>query len=91
MDTFGESVTHTPADGGDAQTVTGVFANQHVAVLQGGVEVVTTRPTLGIKLSDFDSEPVQGDTLTINSVTYKVSEVDKDGEGGATLILHRAS
>jgi hypothetical protein len=51
--------------------------------------VSTVGPALGVSLADFPAEPVKGDTLVREGLTYRVDDIQPDGEGGADLILHR--
>lgn len=52
--------------------------------------VTTTRPCLGVRLSDFLIQPQQNDLVTIRGAQYRVSEVHSDGVGGARLMLNTA-
>ena len=91
-DTFPEAVSYV-LGGGTAQVITGVFDEAHEAHEQEG-EVVfsTTRPALGVKLSDLTGTPAQGDrvTLTDSGRVFQVTDVQPDGSGWATLFLARA-
>lgn len=89
-DTFGSTVTYTPASSGTPETIAGVF-NAKTLVVEDGLAVLVDQPTLGVKLADFSDEPRVGDTCVVNAVSYKVGHVDKDGEGMATLNLQRTS
>ncbi len=89
-ETFGETVSYTPA-GGEATSVTGVFNLRSQELSAEGVVINALRPNLGIKTDDLEDEPAQGDTVSVRGVTYKVAEVEDDGEGWTVLYLHRAS
>ncbi len=92
MTTFGQAVTYQPISG-DSFSVNGVFSAPHLLINQGkpeeGPEMSTSEPTLGIRLAYFELEPVQGDIVIINSIIYLVIDPQKDGQGGAKLILQR--
>jgi hypothetical protein len=86
---FGESVTYTP-QGSSAETITGIF-NLRTELADLGSGVLSYQPTLGVKLSDLSVAPRVGDTVSVRSVSYKVRDIDEDGEGGATILLHKAT
>ncbi len=86
--TFGESVTYTPA-GGSPATVVGIFNDIFEVIDQNGGGIMSARPTLGVAVADFDTLPAPDDEFTIRSVTYKVQEIQRDGEAGLVLHLHK--
>lgn len=88
--TFGETVSYTPS-GGSAFDVQGIFRDQFLEIDSNGYEVLTDTPNLGVRNSDFSTTPAQGDTLVLNSTTYTVQAVHKDGEAGSTLILQEGT
>lgn len=73
----------------DAFTVAGVFDAAHLSLqIHDGVEYSTVGPTLGVRLSDFQVPPAQGDIVLIDDTTsYEVIDVQPDGQGGALLVL----
>lgn len=88
--TFGENVSYTPR-GGSPQTISGVFNAQSFTVDGAtGLRVMTTQPTLLIKLNALAAHPKQGDAVTVRTVAYTVKEWDDDGEGGSLLWLQKA-
>ncbi len=90
MATFGTAATYQRASGGSPFTVSGVF--DYVTVEEfsaSGAPSQSKRPSLGVKLADFPAAPVKGDTLTVNSIGFRVSHIDEDGQGGAMLILQK--
>lgn len=90
-DAFGENVSYTPA-GGSAGTVKAIFSAQSDEFDPStGIIVRTKKPKLGVKLSDLAAIPARGDLVTVRTVTYKVTDVDLDGEGGAVLSLGKTS
>jgi hypothetical protein len=84
---FGETVEHRPAVG-SAYSTTGIYSERGTEV-DGPLVVQTNAPALGIKLADFTVTPKAGDRVYLRSTVYKVARVDPDGEGGATLHLHK--
>jgi hypothetical protein len=81
---LGRDVTYTPSGGSDV-SIKGVFDNTWVDV-EG---VVSLKPILRIDLSDLEALPAKGDTVSIETVNYRVSESRLDGYGGSTLILKK--
>lgn len=70
----------------------GVFDQGNRDNIFGGADEIPTTteiPTLGIRLAEFATHPLQNDLVTIPSVatTYVVMEVLLDGKGGARLRL----
>lgn len=92
---FGKPVTYMPALGAPFG-IDGTFENAYskkVEFEDGTVGVTTVAPTLGIRLSEFSSEPIQNDRLFVVAVntTYAVREVRPDGMGAAILTLNKVS
>ena len=92
---FGEPATFIPV-AGLPFAITGVFDKAfHKESLfeDGSVGVTTESPVLGVQLSQFPSNPLQNDRVTVASVntTFAVREVRIDGHGGAKLILNKVS
>lgn len=87
--TFGETVSYTPA-GGSAESITGIF-NAKTQVVEDGLPVILDQPNLGVVLADLSSAPRVGDTVVVRGVSYRVSNVENDGEGGSVLSLQKAS
>lgn len=101
MTQFGDAVSYTPATGGPAFPVVGVFMAPHEAIDVGApTGISTTAPVLGVDLPDFllrkvaaghtETPPTQQDTLVREGLTYRVIDVKPDSEGGGLdLVLHR--
>jgi hypothetical protein len=83
---FGQDITFTPQSG-SVSTIKGVFSNAFIEV--NGISTVA--PALRVDLSDFDSPPLVGDSVTINLLVYSIDDIQPDGYGGAALILHRST
>ncbi len=90
ISTFGVSVVYIR--GPECVSVIGVFDKNYVSVdPETGVPVQSTDPILGVREQDLPGgEAKRGDTVTIDSVQYRVVDVQQDSEGGAKLILRRA-
>lgn len=86
MDALGDDVTYTPA-GGSATAIRGIFSETSERFDGTGVPIRMDRPNLGVRLSDLGQAPKRGDSVSVRGTAYKVSEIEKDGEGGATLYL----
>lgn len=56
----------------------------------GGSGVMASRTVIGVSLGDFVIEPDMDDKVTFNGTDYYVQEVQKDGQGGAHLVLNNA-
>lgn len=86
---FGQSVTYIPAKG-TAQTISGVLdASSTDLALGHGAPVSSVSPKLGIRLADLSSKPAKGDVVQIGSATYRVIDVENDGQGGTSLRLQK--
>lgn len=62
-----------------------IFDNGYAEALQGA----GTTPTLTAATSTV-ATVVRGNTVTVNSVSYAVANVEADGTGVTTLVLERA-
>jgi hypothetical protein len=90
--TFGDPVLYRPASGAPEFTVPlAVFTAPFEALELGAGEasISTGAPMLGVELSDFPGPPIAGDTLVRAGVTGRVTDVQRDGQGGASLRLQR--
>ncbi|WP_298281254.1 hypothetical protein [Acidocella sp.] len=95
--TFGQSVTYTH-QAGTVEAITGVFDSEYLSLdpIGGSLEqlgspanITSSRPVLGVQLSQFLAAPLQGDTLTLaTGAAYSVMEVRPDGHGWAKLLLN---
>lgn len=87
---FGATATYTPAAGGGATTVKGIFdlAFQEIDV-EAGVPVATRRPRFICSTADLSGGGAFGDTLVIDGTTYKVRVVEPDGTGMTELALEK--
>lgn len=87
--TFGESVSYYPQNGGSYQ-IRGIFDNDYEAVDPETEQVVSSnQPMLGVNLNDLNFEMKINDMIKIRNLMFKVIEVREDGQGGASLFLHK--
>lgn len=88
---FGKSVTYTPA-GGSAKIINVIFDDAYQAVSPITGEVGLTSPQAVCKSSDVAGAKTgdTGDTLLIDTITYKLKSVESDGAGMTTLILYKS-
>ncbi len=82
---LGIAATYTPTVG-DPVAIKGVFGNAHVEV-GSNPPISLVAPVLTIQLSDLESDPANGDEVTVRGIDYRIIDVQKDGEGGASLVL----
>ena len=86
---FGEEVKFLP-DSGGSFTVRGIFDHNYVATDPDTEEIVSAnQPALGVNLNDFSVSINEGDKFEIRNLTYRVIDNREDGQGGATVLLHR--
>ena len=88
---LGEAVIYTPS-GGSPVTIQGIFDAKYQALVpdgSGGTVVTSTRPAVGIKLSDLAAPPGPLDRVRIRGVDYGIEPPQEDGQGGALLFLKR--
>ena len=70
-----------------AKTFLGVFTDEY----EGTFEIEGKHPVLVVKDTALAATPatVQGVTLTVDGVSYKVQEIQPDGTGMSTLLLEK--
>ena len=89
--TFGESIEYYPRNGG-FYSICGIFDNDYESIDPETEQLISSnQPVLGVNLNDVDFEMKINDTLKVRNLTYKVYEVREDGQGGASLLLHKHS
>ena len=87
-DDFAVEATYT-VQGGSAATIKGVFDKDFIEVDAGGeVELASTDPRFFCKTSDVSSAS-NGDTIVIDSVTYKTRVVEPNGTGVTVMVLEK--
>lgn len=82
---IGRTVTYNLKPEGDSISIKGVFSNAYIEV--HGVE--TTHPVLRVNGADIERRPSIKDTVVIESITWRVTEVRDDGFGGYTLLVQK--
>lgn len=92
LNVFGEAITYTRGATSVPVRKAVFDANYQGVDPNTGAVITSTNPMLGVRLADLPGgEAREGDTVTRNGVTYRVIEQQKDSEGHARLILHRAT
>lgn len=89
LDPWAIDASYVGANG--SASIRGVLSSGHQRVEgQRGPAVNSRRVEFSVLSSDFDFEPRQGDTLTIENVLYEVASIRPDEEGTQhTLVLKR--
>ena len=88
-DNFGEAVTLYPCNGG-VYKIRGIFDHDYVSVDADTEQLISAnQPALGVNLNDVPVDIVDGDIFEIRNLRYRVTDNREDGQGGATLLLHR--
>lgn len=87
--TFGEEVTLYPMGGGVFK-IRGIFDHEHVTVDPDTEQVISAnQPALGVNLNDVSVDVKDGDIIQVRNLKYRVIDNREDGQGGATILLHR--
>jgi len=82
---FAQSATYTPS-GGSPSTITVIYDNEYISSIMDGVEVENTNPIVMCRTSDVVNAK-HGDTITVNSIAYKIINIKPDGTGITTIEL----
>ena len=86
---FGEKVIYYPQKGG-SYSLTGIFDNEYETVDPETEQLISsTQPMLGVNLNDLSFEMRIDDMIKIRNLLYKIIEIREDGQGGASLLLHK--
>ncbi len=85
LEAFGLDATYTPPPSGTPVA----FRAERIPSGEEYPEEMGTTLALFVRLSDFPSVPVNGGTVTIQSLTYKVARVDVNSQGRAVLTVRR--
>lgn len=87
--TFGQEIDYRPKRGGSF-TIMAVFDRAFEQIDPDTEEVVASNiPMIGIKLADLPFKPDRLDEVRIEGERFEVTDSQEDGQGGATLALHR--
>tara|TARA_R110000803_G_scaffold162194_1_gene225791 strand:+ start:6796 stop:7152 length:357 start_codon:yes stop_codon:yes gene_type:complete len=86
---IGETCEWRPLQGGIYQ-IKGIFDNDYEAVDASTEQLISSQiPALGVNLHQLSGRPKPGDGIIVRNLAYKITEVREDGQGGATLFLHK--
>lgn len=91
---FGEEFRIEPRDT-QAHGFAGAWSDTYVtADPDTGMEIMSSQPNIGVRLSDFRHPPRLRDTVyrfwgTRAATPYLVRAIEPDGEGGAVLVLEK--
>ncbi len=87
--TFGEAVVFYPKSGG-VYKCQGIFDNEYQAIDPDTEQVISSnQPALGINLNDLPIELNIEDLVKIRGYEFRIVDKREDGQGGATLLLHK--
>lgn len=97
LDVYARSVVYTAMVSSPVsapRTIKGIFDRHHEVILQEvkGSEldapgVSTTMPVLTVRLADLPAAPLMGDRVGIDAETFRVWDIQPDGQGQADLIM----
>jgi hypothetical protein len=89
LECLGESVCYRPKAGG-THTINAVFDEKAIQTNPDTEEFVSSNdPRIGVKLCDLPFIPRENDRVDIGKLSFKVKEVQEDGQGGADIFLFR--
>lgn len=85
----GETVEYRPVNGGSFE-ICAVFDNEAQLVDPDSEQLVSSNePAIGIRLRDLPNFPKYNDIVVAEKETYRVIDIREDGQGGASLLLHK--
>ena len=88
--TFGEDVLYYPPDKNGSFKLRGIFDNDYQAIDPDTEQVISgNQPVLGVNLFDLDFEIKKDGLIKLRNLTYKIYDVREDGQGGASLLMHK--
>lgn len=91
-DEFGAAATYTPASGTPA-ALDGIFDDPQINANFNGVDVSDSRPTFFCRSTDLPAGAVGGDAgdrLTVQGTTYRVADLEPDGQGMTRVVLGKS-
>lgn len=87
---FGTTALYTPAAGGGAVSIDGIFDNDYLTLqMEGEADVATRQPRFHCRSADLVNGGGFGDTLVIAGITYKLRIAEPDGTGMTMLMLEK--
>ena len=88
--TFGESCLYYPPDKNGSFKLQGIFDNAFEAIDPDTEQVIrANQPVLGVNLFDLSFEIKKNGKIKLRNILYKIYEVREDGQGGASLLMHK--
>jgi len=91
MREFGEQVIFFPRAGG-VYKVRAIFNNDYQLIDPETEAVISgNQPALGVNLNDLKFDLCEGDRVQVRETTFSVYDKQEDGQGGATLLLHKTN
>jgi len=89
MKEFGREFDFYPSSGG-VYRIRAIFDNDYQMVDPDTEQVVSANQSaLGVNLNDFSFDVRTGDRVIVDSIMYRIIDKREDGQGGATLLLHK--
>jgi len=89
VDTFTTEATYTPLVGAPV-VINTVFNDPYQeGILLDGAPFQTRLYRLGVRKLDLAAYPSVKDKVTIGATTYRVQDVQPDGDAGYVLLLHK--
>ena len=79
---FGVTVTKS-----NASTFIAILVDEYEAQTVYGLDVDSSAPVITCKSTDVATLCARGNTVTINSVAYKIHSTQEDGTGVTVLVL----
>lgn len=87
VDAFSEAVKYLPKDGNEF-SLNAIFDKEFIEVDPDTGSLIQSRnPRIGVRESDLQREPLEGDRVAIRGVLYRVIDSQSDGQAGTELSL----
>jgi len=84
-----DSIIHRPECGED-QVIKGIWSDVYLSVEpESGIQVMSSDPNIGARLSDFDVKPRRGDMFIKAGIKYRARAPEEDGEAGVVIVLEK--
>jgi hypothetical protein len=89
-DDFAQVATYKPVTGAE-YSLKVVFSAEYIALDQNGIDstIQSSQPAVKVIESEVQTQPITGDKLVVNSVTYRVAQYHPSGRGTGLLSLWR--
>lgn len=88
---WGETTVFRP-NLGTQETINAVFDSAHEMVtLSDGIPISSMRPVVDYTTADLTVQPAVGEQITVGGITYKITDLQPDGDGMVKAILLKAS